>query len=122
MDLFVKENYHLVAHLPNKERFKALSQLRSGKESVPTPIAEPGRRGRKRKVKGGDIDEVLGKVKGVTSKIAEYANMANAAPDVALNLVRAGRQVVDKAKGMLSNLEDRAGQAGAEMFAHAFLG
>jgi hypothetical protein len=32
---YVKENYHLVAHLPNKERFKALSEMRSGNRKPP---------------------------------------------------------------------------------------
>jgi hypothetical protein len=64
---YVKENYHLVKHLPNKERLKALSQMYKG-GSVPhggelKGKKKGGKRGKKA-VKGGDIlDDVYNKVK-----------------------------------------------------------
>jgi hypothetical protein len=45
---FVKENYHKVAHLPNKERLKALSEMRKGGVKHAAKHAS-------KKVKGGAV-------------------------------------------------------------------
>ena len=51
---FVKTHYSKVAHLPNKERLKALSAMYKGKA--------PAARGKGRSVKGGNILDMLGSI------------------------------------------------------------
>ena len=124
-NIYVKENYHKVAHLPNKERLKALSEMRKGAKG-----SEKGKKKSSRKsVKGGDVvDDVYGKVKGVTSKVKEgvdiaqkYASLADAAPDVARGLVRRGQRVYEGLKKGAEAIEDQAKEAGAEMLADILL-
>jgi len=53
---YVKLNYHKVSHLPNKERLKALSEMRK-KENGHAGAATPKRTKPKRaaRAKGGDL-------------------------------------------------------------------
>jgi hypothetical protein len=124
---YVKQNYHLVKHLPNKERLKALSQMYKG-GSVPHGggmMEKPkkgGKRG-KRVVKGGDfIQDAYDTVKGYTSKGAkiagsakriadkasQLANLADTGTDVALKGARAVQRGIDSAKETVGRMIDEA--------------
>jgi hypothetical protein len=78
-NMYVKENYHRVSHLPNKERLKALSDMRKNTNSTPRPAKQAPRpakqapkakarpEGRKAKVSGGmlsrsDINNIIEQV------------------------------------------------------------
>lgn len=49
---YVKDNYHKVAHMPNAQRLKALSQMRKG------GVAPKGKKG----AKGAGLLDVLGSI------------------------------------------------------------
>jgi len=108
---YVKDNYHLVAHLPNKQRLKALSEMRNSETNgkatrgikggylfgllpeldggaLPTKGKKPAKpakqRGKKKRVRGGDIvDDAYNTVKGYTSKGAQIADKVKSLADMA---------------------------------------
>jgi hypothetical protein len=71
---FVKDNYHLVAHLPNKQRLKALSEMRN--------VGVVPKRKKKDSVKGGDIlDNVYNKVKKFSGGAKSIADTIDSGVD-----------------------------------------
>jgi hypothetical protein len=141
---YVKENYHLVAHLPNKERLKALSEMRSGTRggamhSAPKPKKKTG--ARRKKVKGGEVEggdfiqdaydtvkkytskgaKLAGSAQSIVNKAKTLADMADRGTDVALSGARAVQRGIDATKSVVGNMMNEAKLAAGDALADMIL-